>query len=43
MDKRNAILDMRWDMKRIVKKFLLWMLCVLAISAEYLIIQYSAF
>ena len=43
MDKRNAILDMRWDMKRIAKKFLLWMLCVLAISAEYLIIQYPLF
>ena len=43
MDKRNAILDMRWDMKRIVKRFLLWILCVLAISAEYLIIQYPLF
>ena len=43
MDKRNAILDMRWDMKRIFKRFLLWILCVLAISAEYLIIQYPLF
>lgn len=30
-------------MKQIVKKVLLWILCVLAISAEYLIIQYPLF